>query len=447
MNHSPDNNPLPKGVNPADLFRQGMLADTCDGDLRHLFNAPSIEELAPVFPGLELIELVGEGGMGAVYKARQQELDRMIALKILPEEIGGDAAFAGQFAREARALAKLAHPNIVAIHEFGSKGGLYYIVMEYVDGPNLRHIMERGLINPKEALDIVPQICDALQYAHDRGIVHRDIKPENILINRDGMVKVADFGLVKLMPGQRTAATGEGAVQADSSATIMSRDGRVMGTPAYMAPEQMDGPALVDNRADIYALGVVFYQMLTGELPGKPISSSSRKALEASRLDQIVLKALEQNLEKRYRQASVMKTDMETKALGGSLFSRSHRVVWGGLAGVVAGVALGLLPVFHQSAIMACLLVAGVVLVAWSVKHYRQVRTMNVGHEASTVGASRSFASFRRVAFGGLIGVGSGSALGLVPVLHHPVVIVLLLVAGAILWAAALIIHQPTQPS
>src|SRR5688572_16024448 len=163
------------------------------------FDAPSPAELAKRFPQLEILELLGKGGMGAVYKARQRGLDRLVAVKILPPEVGASPAFAERFTREARALAQLSHTNIVGVHEFGQADGLYYFVMEYVDGVNLREAIQSGRIQPPEALAIVPQICDALQFAHDEGIVHRDVKPENILIDKKGRVKIADFGLAKLL--------------------------------------------------------------------------------------------------------------------------------------------------------------------------------------------------------------------------------------------------------
>ena len=162
---------------------------------------PPATELEPLFPQLELLDLIGRGGMGAVYKARQKELDRIVALKVLPPGIGSDPAFAERFAREAKALARLNHPGIVTVHDFGRADGLFYFLMEFVDGVSLRQLMNTGRVSPREALAIVPQICDALQYAHDQGIVHRDIKPENILLDRQGRVKVADFGLAKLMAG------------------------------------------------------------------------------------------------------------------------------------------------------------------------------------------------------------------------------------------------------
>ena len=137
--------------------------------------------------------------MGAVYKARQKNLDRIVALKVIPPEAAKDPAFAERFTREARALARLNHPNIVTVYDFGQAGDVYYLLMEYVDGVNLRHALQASRLQPHEALAIVPQICDALQYAHDQGVVHRDIKPENILLDRSGRVKIADFGLAKLL--------------------------------------------------------------------------------------------------------------------------------------------------------------------------------------------------------------------------------------------------------
>ncbi len=192
--------------------------------------------------------------MGVVYKARQSGLDRLVALKILPAEFDHDVKFALRFTREARTLAKLSHPNIVSVYEFGNVEDTYYFLMEFVDGSTLRDVVSAGQLSPEHALAIVPHLCDALQYAHDKGIVHRDIKPENILIAVDGVVKIADFGLSRILgnEGQQEMLTGTH---------------QIMGTPRYMAPEQFEGSRGVDHRADIYSLGVVFYEMLTGELP------------------------------------------------------------------------------------------------------------------------------------------------------------------------------------
>lgn len=270
---------------------------------------PGLEELAGRFPELELLELLGRGGMGAVYKARQTALNREVAVKILPPEIGEKATFAERFVREARALARLNHPHIVTVFDFGERDGLYFFIMEFVDGVNLRQLLDTARISSREALAIVPQICDALQCAHDQGIVHRDIKPENILLDRQGRVKIADFGLAKLM-GTGAESGGDGGVPLSDSGT---RTLAAVGTPAYMAPEQMDHPGEVDHRADIYALGVVFYQMLTGELPGKKLEPPSRRDLQIDiRLDEVVLRALEQKPQRRYAQVSALKARVET---------------------------------------------------------------------------------------------------------------------------------------
>jgi tRNA A-37 threonylcarbamoyl transferase component Bud32 len=293
----------PEGHCPKCLLKRGLEPNTLDcttgqSSQSARWAPPKPEELAARFPELEILELIGRGGMGAVYKARQKNLDRLVALKILPPEIGRDPAFAERFAREAQAMARLSHPHIVAIHDFGQRDGLFFFLMEYMDGLNLRQLMASGNVSPKEALAIVPQICDALQFAHDQGIIHRDIKPENILLDCRGQVKIADFGLAKLMgqPPPGAEATAE----------------KVMGTPQYMAPEQTEHPSEVDHRADIYSLGVVFYQMLTGELPLGKFEPPSHKVLIDVRLDEVVLRALEKEPDRRYQQASQVKTEVET---------------------------------------------------------------------------------------------------------------------------------------
>ena len=308
--------PLPAGALagfcPACLLKAGAAADTVSEAKQPAFNPPTVAELAVKFPQLDILELIGKGGMGAVYKARQRQLDRIVALKILPPGIGDDPAFAERFAREAKALAKLNHPGIVTIYDFGRADGLFYFFMEFVDGVNLRQLLHAGRISAREALAIVPQICDALQFAHDQGIVHRDIKPENILLDRRGRVKVADFGLAKIIGGETSEPAVSGLASAGSP--VLTESGKVMGTPQYMAPEQKERPESVDHRADIYALGVVFYQMLTGELPGKKIEPPSSKVHIDVRLDEVVLRALEKKPELRYQQASVLKTQVETIA-------------------------------------------------------------------------------------------------------------------------------------
>jgi tRNA A-37 threonylcarbamoyl transferase component Bud32 len=264
------------------------------------------EELAPHFPQLEILECLGRGGMGVVYKARQKTLNRFVALKLLAPERVGDGKFAERFTREAQALAALNHPNIVTIHDFGQAGGFYFLLMEFVDGVNLRQLLRARKFTPEEALAIVPPLCDALQFAHDRGIVHRDIKPENLLLDKDGRVKVADFGIAKMLGSvEGGAKTGEHAATENATQTTI-------GTPGYSAPEQKSDPQRVDSRADIYSLGVVFYEMLTGELPGKRLEAPSSKVHIDVRLDEVVLRALEKNPELRYQQASEVKTQVES---------------------------------------------------------------------------------------------------------------------------------------
>ncbi len=311
----------PDGLCPACLMKAGVPTgvdaglDSRSGIGQPPFVAPTAETIARLFPQLEILGLLGQGGMGAVYKARQKALDRVVALKILPPAIGGEAAFAQRFTREAKALARLNHPGVVTLYEFGQADGLFYFLMEFVDGVTLRHLLEAGRLSAREALAIVPQVCDALQFAHDQGIVHRDIKPENILLDRQGRVKIADFGLAKIVSGGESSVASEGGPHAkpgEAQDPVLTGAGRVMGTPQYMAPEQRDNPSAVDHRADIYALGVVLYQMLTGDLPGKPIEAPSRKLLIDVRLDAVVLRALERLPELRFQSAGDVKTVVET---------------------------------------------------------------------------------------------------------------------------------------
>lgn len=303
----------------------GSVADATAAGAPVRFTPPTVEALAPLFPQLEITTLLGCGGMGAVYKAFQKNLDRSVALKILPPDIGRDPAFAERFAREAKALAKLNHANIVTLYEFGQAGELFYFLMEYVDGVNLRQLIAEGRVAPREALAIVPQICDALQFAHDQGIVHRDIKPENILLDRRGRVKVADFGLAKLVRSADQTDPSDRSDLTDLQAEV-AQPSRVMGTPAYMAPEQRERPAEVDHRADIYSLGVVFYQMLTGRLPDKTLEPPSKKVTIDVRLDEIVLRALEQNPDRRYQQVSEVRTQVDTLVAGPSVKLHAGRV-------------------------------------------------------------------------------------------------------------------------
>jgi tRNA A-37 threonylcarbamoyl transferase component Bud32 len=315
------------------------------------FVPPDPASLAAHFPQLEILDLLGYGGMGAVYKARQKNLDRIVALKIIRPEAADTPAFAERFNREARMLARLNHPHIVAIHDFGEvsvsdPGGnsrpprtLYFFLMEYVDGSNLRQQIRSGELTPQQALKVVPQICEALQYAHDEGIVHRDIKPENILLDKRGRVKIADFGLAKLAAGSTDDLT-------------LTATHHVLGTVRYMAPEQMEGSHAVDHRADIYSLGVVFYEMLTREVPAGHFEPPSKKVQVDVRLDDIVLRALAREPERRYQHASDVKDEVEsvckllpaekTSAGSGEAKSALQRLIAPAVGMLVVGTALTL---------------------------------------------------------------------------------------------------------
>lgn len=259
---------------------------------------PKPKDIDSLFPELEILDLIGQGGMGFVYKARQKNLGRIVAVKLLSPSLLDDPSFEERFSREARAMAMMNHPNIIAIYDFGCREKYHYLVMEYVDGLNLRQLVHSAGMNPTEAMAIVPQLCDALQYAHDRGVVHRDIKPENVLLSQDGQVKIADFGLAKL-------------TNANANQFTLTQTQQVMGTLNYMAPEQREKPVDVDHRADIYSLGVLIYELLTGELPLGRFAPPSNKAQIDARLDDLVMRALEKEPELRFQQISELKTGIE----------------------------------------------------------------------------------------------------------------------------------------
>lgn len=288
----------PEGLCPKCLLRGvAVPTESASASAHRRPVPPSIEAVAAAFPQLEIHELIGQGGMGCVFKARQPQLNRFVALKILPDALARDAAFAARFTREAQALAVLNHPNIVTIHDFGQSGGFFYLLMEFVDGVNLRQALQASRFTPEQALAIVPPICEALQFAHERGIVHRDIKPENLLLDKSGRVKIADFGIARIL--------GDSSAHADNSA---------LGTPRYMAPEQKQHPHQADHRADIYSLGVVFYEMLTGEAPRGDLQPPSARVVIDVRLDEVVLRALELSPSLRYQTAAELRTQVETIA-------------------------------------------------------------------------------------------------------------------------------------
>ncbi len=260
------------------------------------FTPPTPAELAARLPDLDVIEVLGQGGMGVVYKGRQPFLDRVVAIKVLRPDLQTDRGFQDRFRHEARTLAKLRHPYIVTVFDAREVDELYFLVMEYVEGANLRQMLSEGSITQRDVLDFVPQITEALQHAHEAGVVHRDIKPENVLIDSRGRVRLVDFGLATLF-GPEVSARGPD-------------DDRIVGTFRYMAPEQITMPRDVDHRADIYSTGVVFYEMLARELPGPDREPPSRKAATDPRLDPIVIRAIEHDRDRRYQEARLMHLDI-----------------------------------------------------------------------------------------------------------------------------------------
>ena len=306
----PSNDPsLIAGLDPAALF--GLSAE--EPSASTMWQPPSVKEAAKLFPNWKVLGLLGRGGMGAVYHIHQPDLDREVAVKLLPIEASRDERQVERFRREARTLAKLKHPGIVALHEAGiTPEGHFFFVMEYIDGHPLSDLIAQGRMDVPRAIDIVRQVCDALAYAHGQGVVHRDIKPSNILIDALGHAKVADFGLAHW-----ERAETEGALS-------LSRTGMFMGTPAYTAPEQARDAAHVDHRADLYSLGVLLYEMLTGELPRGVFQPPSRKAGSDARLDNVVQRALQERPEDRYQAASDLKNDVSS--VSGKLPAKS--IVW-----------------------------------------------------------------------------------------------------------------------
>ncbi len=199
--------------------------------------------------GCKIVRLIGRGGMGNVYVGRQLSLDRIVAVKVLSPALSSNEEFLGRFRREARALANLKHPNIVAVHDFGQDDDIHAVVMEHVDGESVADVLTRSSVVPlPQAIDIVRQVCEGLACAHRQGVIHCDLKPENILLTAEGIAKVIDFGLAKSLRGD---------------ALRITQDGSILGTPNYMSPEQCEGTQL-DARTDIYSLGATFYRMVAG---------------------------------------------------------------------------------------------------------------------------------------------------------------------------------------
>lgn len=263
-----------------------------------------LEGLQKSFPQYQLKRAIGQGGMGSIFQAKQTTLDRDVALKIIDPKISADQTFLDRFEREAKVLAKLSHPNIVAIYDFGrTPDGIAYLVMEFVYGLNLREAMSTMEFSVAEASNLMQSLCDALFYAHQRGVIHRDIKPENILLGDDGTLKIADFGIAKWNDPR--------------SAPRITATQQVLGTLHYLAPEQIESPGEVDHRIDIYSLGVVYYELLTGRLPVGNFEPPSHLNSQVPReLDRVVMRALSRRPSARYQSADEFRSAIVSAAEG-----------------------------------------------------------------------------------------------------------------------------------
>lgn len=288
----------PKGLCPTCLLNRAV--GTPVESLYHYpitEKAQPLKQLSDAFSELEITELIGQGASGTVFKAYHSMGHESVALKVLSSKLSADVEFAERFVREGQTLATLNHPNIVKVLEAGERDGFHYILMEHIDGPDLKGLIRSKQLSLLDAQILIPQICEGVQYAHQQGVIHRDIKPENILVNEYGEVKIADFGLAKLTRTKELVS--------------LTRTGQVMGTPHYMAPEQLENPMEVDHRADIYGVGVVIYELLTGELPIGRFPLPSEVEIATVQLDEVVLTLLEKKPEKRYQAISEVLHDIE----------------------------------------------------------------------------------------------------------------------------------------
>ncbi|MEO7319490.1 MAG: serine/threonine-protein kinase, partial [Chthoniobacteraceae bacterium] len=294
--------PLPTAIRtfkPDELLARAMnTVHMTSGGAGVNWTPPSDAEAARLFPQYEMHGLAGRGGMGAVYRAHQVTLDREVAIKLLPLEVSVDQDFADRFVREARTMAKLSHPNIISVFNFGttSEGHLFF-AMEFVDGEDLSQMIRGSGLERDRALEIASQVCTALAYAHGKGVIHRDIKPANVMVDSDGKAKVTDFGLARL-------------TDADPRQFGQTMTGVAVGTDEYMAPEQKRGTA-VDHRADIFSMGVMLYEMLCKETPQGAFEPPSQRAGCDARIDHIVSKAMHRLPEDRYQSALEMKGDLD----------------------------------------------------------------------------------------------------------------------------------------
>ena len=257
------------------------------------FRAPEVEELRQYFPAYELGGFIAKGGMGAVYTAQQKSLDRPVAIKVLPRQLGADPQFRASFEAEAKAMAKLNHPNLIGVFDFGDADGMLYIVMELVEGKSLYHSAYGKQIDQTSAAEIITAICRGLAHAHQAGILHRDIKPANILLGPDATPKIGDFGLARPASEENNP------------------DEIIWGTPGYAAPEVLENPNSVDQRTDIFAVGVLLYELLTAQLPSTPWQPPSTLSNCDPRFDTIIRRATHPAAGMRYSSASELADDLD----------------------------------------------------------------------------------------------------------------------------------------
>jgi hypothetical protein len=317
------------GLDPREVLRRALSPPRITGGAAAEWEPPPVAELARQFSHYELLDLLGRGGMGAVYRARQLSLARLVAIKILPLELSLRPEFAERFRREAQALARLTHPHIVRIYDSGqTPDGHVFFVMEFVDGSDLQALMLNGPVAVPQAIGIVREICAALEAAHAEGFVHRDVKPANVLIDKEGRVKVSDFGLTRLL--------GEG-----EPGILHALTGTVLGTPEYAAPEQArhDAP---DQRSDLYSVGVMFYEMLTGSLPRGVFDPPSKSTPANGVVDKVVRRALQNDPDRRYQRAREMREDL--RKAGVRMTRRTRALAWAGVLAVFTLAALLLFP-------------------------------------------------------------------------------------------------------
>ncbi|MEJ7861981.1 MAG: protein kinase [Pyrinomonadaceae bacterium] len=269
----------------------------------------------------EIVSLIGAGGMGEVFLAEDSELERLVALKVLPKDLASDSERLRRFAQEAKSASALNHPNIITIHEIGKTDGTHFIATEYIEGETLHTRLRSEPISLKSALDIAVQVASALDAAHRAGIVHRDIKPENVMIRPDGVVKILDFGIAKLTEKKANTIDAEAATAIKAGTS----PGMIIGTAAYMSPEQARGKD-IDARSDIFSFGVVFYEMLTGKQPFEgesaidtissiihkdPVPLSQLASGIPRELQRIVEKSLRKDREERYQTAKDLLIDLK----------------------------------------------------------------------------------------------------------------------------------------